>query len=307
MVVGELNIDLIFDKISKPPELSKEQRADEMVLTMGSSSAIFAVNSSNMGLDVAFCGKAGTDSFGDFVMQSLAGNRVNTEAVIRDDSLKTGATVFFNYSGDRMGVTHPGAMEQMTVEEIPDRLYSQSRHLHTSAIFFQPGIKQGLFKMFKKARDYGLTTSLDIQWDPEEKWDIDLYRILPVLDFFLPNESELLHLTGGSDMDDSLRQLSGYETTIVVKRGKEGAVMQKNGKRTAAAAYNVPDFIDAVGAGDSFDAGFIHAYLKEKPLEECLAFGTLAAAVSTTEAGGTGAIKSYEDVLNHKNKFETVR
>jgi len=304
LVVGELNIDLILDKINKTPEFSKEQRADEMVLTLGSSSAIFAANCSSLGMDVAFCGKVGNDSFGDFVMQSLDAKGVNSEAVICDDRLKTGATVFFNYGGERMGVTHPGAMEHMTVDEVPDDLYTQSRHLHTSAIFFQPGIKKGLFRMFKKARSHGLSTSMDIQWDPEDKWDIDLVKILPVLDFFLPSEAELLRLTDATNISDSLDQLSGFDTTIVVKRGEDGAVMQHKGKRSTISAYKVPNFVDAVGAGDSFDAGFIHAYLKGKPLEECLSFGTLTAAVSTTKAGGTGGIISYDDVINHKKKFQ---
>jgi sugar/nucleoside kinase (ribokinase family) len=233
-----------------------------------------------------------------------AANGVNSDFVLRDVGLKTGATVIFHYGDDRMMVTHPGAMSHMTVGEIPDELYQKCRHLHTSAIFFQPGIKKDLVDLFKTARAHGLTTSMDTQWDPEEKWELNLNELLPVLDFFLPNEGELLHLTGTSDIQDALGKLSGFDTTIVVKRGENGAIMQKNNGQRSVSAYKIPGFIDAVGAGDSFNAGFIHAFLNGNDLDECLSAGNLTAAVSTTKAGGTDGIVSYKDVMNQKKNFE---
>lgn len=304
MVIGELNVDLIFNQLNKAPEFGKEQRADEMTLTLGSSSAIFASNCSSLGSTVAFCGKVGGDSFGEFVMQSLDVKNVNADAVITDERLKTGATVIFNHQDDRMMVTHPGAMEHMTVDEIPDDLFKKSRHLHTASIFFQPGIKKDLVKLFSKAKELGLTTSLDTQWDPEEKWDIDIQKILPVLDFFLPNEDELIELTGSLNLDGALKKISDYETCVVVKRGTKGALMQKDGEQTSIPAYHIDNLVDAIGAGDSFDAGFITSFLNGKTLEESLKFGNLAAAVSTTSAGGTTAIKSFEAVIEKGKTLE---
>jgi len=306
LVVGELNVDLIMDRLNSPPQFGKEQRADIMTLTMGSSSAIFAANCASLGAKVAFCGKIGKDNFGDFVMDSLSSKRVNTDAVIVDEKLKTGATIIFNYDNDRMMVTHPGAMEQMTPEEIPQELFSKSRHIHTSAIFFQPGIKNNLVSLFKKAKNSGLTTSMDTQWDPEEKWDIDLKKLLPVLDFFLPNEQELLQLTAAPDIDVALNKISEYKTCIVVKRGTKGALMQKDGAKVSVPAFNVPDFIDAIGAGDSFNAGFIHEYLNGKDLNQCMKAGSLTAAVSTTAAGGTEGIESYQQVHDRKKTLEIL-
>ncbi len=305
MVVGELNVDLILNKLNKPPQLGKEQIADEMTLTLGSSTAIYAANSNSLGLDVAFCGKVGTDQFGTLVMNALADKGVNTDYVITDDQLKTGATVIFRYDNDRMMVTHPGAMNHMTVPEVPDELFEKSGHIHTSAIFLQPRIKKDLLPLFRKAKAFGLTTSMDTQWDPQEEWDLDFEHLLPLLDFFLPNDQELLQLTGASDVDGALEQLSGYDTCIVVKCGERGAVMQKDGTKHAIPAYDVSDdFVDAVGAGDSFNAGFIHGFVQGKPLKECLAGGNLAAAVSTTAAGGTDGIQSYRQVTERGNTLQ---
>lgn len=304
LVVGELNVDLIFNQLNKPPEIGKEQRADEMTLTLGSSSAIFASNCSSLGSKVTFCGKIGDDSFGNFVLQSLSNKKVDTDFVLVDKKLKTGATIIFNYNDDRMMVTHPGAMEHLTVEEIPDEALKKSRHLHTSSVFFQPGIKKDLVKLFSKAKDLGLSTSMDTQWDPDEKWDIDIDQLLPLLDFFLPNEDEFLELTRSSNLKVALQKVSKYDTCVVIKRGTRGALMQKNNESISVPAYNIPDYVDAIGAGDSFDAGLISSFLKGNSLKESFEFGNLTAAVSTTEAGGTTAIKSVDQVLEKGQTFE---
>lgn len=303
MVVGELNVDLILDQLHKPPGFGKEQIAGEMILTLGSSTAIYAANSASMGLNVAFCGKIGNDRFGNLVMDSLAEKGVNTDYVISDAKLATGATVICRYGNERMMITHPGAMEHMTAGEVPDELFQKSRHLHTSAVFFQPGIKNNLVQLFEKAKNSGLTTSLDSQWDPAEKWDLDLKNLMPFLDFFLPNEQELLHLTASKTMDEALASFSEFDTCIVVKCGDKGAIMQQKGKRETVKAYQVPDFVDAVGAGDSFNAGFIHDFLKGRNLSDCLSTGNLTAAVSTMASGGTGGIQSYRQIVDFGKKL----
>ena len=71
IVVGELNVDLILDKIESLPETGKEKLAERMSLTLGSSSAIFASNLSSLGMKVSFVAKAGNDIFGDFCMDRL--------------------------------------------------------------------------------------------------------------------------------------------------------------------------------------------------------------------------------------------
>lgn len=296
LVAGELNVDIILNKINKMPVPGQEQRADEMTLTMGSSTAIFAANSSKLGSSVGFTGKVGDDTYGNYMVEALQNYGVNTDAIITDPALKTGATVVFVLKEDRMMVTHPGAMEHFSGDECSDELLSGYRHLHTSSLFFQPLLKDSLAKLFKRAKGLGLTTSMDTQWDPEEKWDLDLENILPYTDFFLPNESEILALTGTTDVDDALSRLSEYKTCIVVKRGVQGAILQKDGEKLSVQGLVVKNVADTVGAGDSFNAGFIHAFLKGKELKTCLEEGNRTAAVSITKPGGVAAIINYEQV-----------
>ncbi|TVQ02732.1 MAG: carbohydrate kinase family protein [Balneolaceae bacterium] len=307
LVVGELNVDIIFNQINKMPQIGEEQRAESLTVTMGSSTAIFACNIAKLGLKVSFSGKVGDDSFGKLVTDSLEANGVNTENIIRNSSLQTGATVILGINNDRMMVTYPGAMESFSLNDIDDSVFQMARHLHTSSIFFQPGIKNDLPEMMKKARMNGMTTSMDTQWDPDEKWEIDLNSIFPHLDFFMPNEKELLNLVSAASIEDAWKKLSGLETTFIIKKGTGGATWKKGNRQFHVPAYNVPNFVDAIGAGDSFNAGFIRAFLAGKTPEECMVEAAKTAAASTMAAGGTAGIASYDDVMSKTKHLKIIK
>lgn len=304
LVVGDLNVDLILNNINKLPKIGEEQRADDMDLTMGGSTAIFACNIAKLGSKVEFMSKLGDDSFGKFLLNDMGSFNVGTDSIITDPTLRTGATIIFVVNNDRMMVTYPGSMEHLTTEEITDEILQSARHIHTSAIFFQPLLKNGLVGLFKRAKSMGLTTSMDTQWDPEENWDLDLENLLPNLDFFLPNEDELLNLTGKAELESALQSISHHETCFVIKRGKLGALMFHKNKKTAVKSLPVTNFIDSIGAGDSFNAGFIHAFLDGKNTKTCLIEGNRTAAVSMTAAGGVNGIISYRQVLDTAKQLE---
>ena len=142
IVVGELNVDLIFDGLDgKLPEPGKEILASEMILTLGSSSAIFASNLSTLGASVSFTGKVGKDNFADLVLGSLEQQGVDTSGIVVSREFATGITVACNYGEERAMVTHAGAMEQFTLEDIPPGRLEQGRHLHLSSAFLQKGLK----------------------------------------------------------------------------------------------------------------------------------------------------------------------
>ncbi len=294
LVVGELNVDLILNKIDSFPEMGKEKLAGEMTLTLGSSSAIFASNISSLGAKVSFVGKIGQDSFGDLVLDSLKKKNVNTDFIISDKKSKTGATIVLNYDEDRAMVTHPGAMEELTINDISSEYLSAAKHLHISSIFLQPKIKENILDLLVKAKKAGLTTSLDPQWDPNEKWDIDLRKLLPFIDVFLPNETEITHLTKEPDVEKALKLLAPFANLIVVKMGSKGSALLRNGNISLQPAFLNEEVADAIGAGDSFDAGFISKFVKGESAIECQRFGNLCGALNTTAAGGTGAFSDYE-------------
>ena len=106
LAIGELNVDLILNQIDSFPEMRKEKLAGSMVLTLGSSTAIFAANLSSLGSKVGFLGKLGNDIFEKFVKDSLIEKNIDTSFVISDDRISTGATIALNYGEERAMVTY---------------------------------------------------------------------------------------------------------------------------------------------------------------------------------------------------------
>ncbi|GAB3646643.1 hypothetical protein GCM10028791_07210 [Echinicola sediminis] len=303
LVVGELNIDLILNQIQGFPEVGEEKVAKKMDVTLGSSSAIFASNIATLGVETAFCGKVGNDDFGQFVCEVLKGKKVDTTHISLSKDHKTGLTVVMNYDQDRANVTYCGAMEDLSIDDIPWGEASAYRHFHLSNYFLQKGIQKDIAQIFKKAKEAGMTTSLDLQVDPDNKWDFDYKSCLPYVDIFLPNEAELLALTGKDRVEEGLALLSEYANTIALKMGIKGGLVYQKGKVTKAAPFVNEQFVDAIGAGDSFNAGFICKFLEGKDWEECLRFANLTGALNTTAAGGTGAFDSLQGL---KNRAQTI-
>lgn len=307
IVVGELNVDLILNQIESFPEMGKEKIAQQMTLTLGSSSAIFASNLSSLGAKVAFLGKIGRDAFGELVLSSLQAKQVDTSMIIQDESLATGATIVLNFGNDRAMVTHPGAMDHLSFDEIGIDQLKQARHLHFSSYFLQPKIKPNVGKLFKQAKELGLTTSFDAQWDPAEKWDLDLSYVLPYVDVFLPNEVEALNLTAEKTLAAALEKLGRLGNIIVVKRGEKGSISRQGDDIFEAEAFLNKNVVDAIGAGDSFNAGFIFKFIQGQTVKECQIFGNLMGAINTTQPGGTTAFTNLPEILKiAKERFGYV-
>jgi len=294
LVVGELNVDLILNDIEKFPEIGKEVLAHGMTLTLGSSSAIFASNISSLGARAAFLGKIGRDKFGEVVIECLQANHVDVSMIRTDENTGTGATIILNVQEDRANTTYPGAMDLLTLDDISEEDLSKARHLHFSSYFLQPGMWNDLGKLFRMARKLGLTTSFDMQWDPKETWKLDMADVLPQVNVFLPNEKELMFLTGKSDLNEAIESAMKYTDILVIKRGNKGSMVVSGGRVSDLPPFLNKNVVDAIGAGDSFNAGFIYKYIQGKETKECQWFGNLTGAVSTTAAGGTAAFRDME-------------
>ena len=292
LVVGELNVDLILNNIEGFPKIGDEIIANDMNLTLGSSSAIFASNISILGIDTSFCGMVGSDYFGEFIEKVLIDRGVDCSFLRKVKNKQSGVTVVMNYDQDRANVTYCGAMENLTIEDVPWDEIKQFDHLHFSNLFLQKNIKNDIVQLFKKAKDAGLTTSLDLQTDPEGAFDFDYAACLPFVDIFLPNKSELLGITKVESVKEALDKISPFANQVALKMGEKGSILVSNGKQTVEPGYSHSSFVDAIGAGDSFNAGFISKFLLGDPLIDCLKFGNLIGAINTTAAGGTGAFQS---------------
>lgn len=298
ITVGELNVDLILNDIGGFPEVGKEKMANKMTLTLGSSSAIFASNLSSLGAKVSFLGKIGNDMFGELVKSSLTDKGVDISYLTTEPDLPTGVTVVLNYDEDRANVTCAGAMEGLTVEDVTEKALNSAQHMHFASLYLQKGIQPDVIELFKKAKNLGLTTSIDTQWDPEEKWEFNYQELLPYVDLFMPNATELKFLTKSETVEEAIEKVKEYGNNIVIKNGSKGSILvKKDGTQKSLPAFLNTKVIDAIGAGDSFNAGFVFKFIQGATLEECQRFGNLTGALNTTGSGGTSAFSSHEKII----------
>ena len=297
LAIGELNVDLLLNRIAGFPEIGKEIFAQDMTLTLGSSTAIFAANAAALGSKVCFVGLVGRDSFGDLVRTSLEAKGVDTRYVKQGET-PTGASICMSYGEDRAVLTYQGAMDIMGLDDIDLSVFDETRHIHLSSIFMQSGVLRDLEKILDLAAAKGVTVSLDTQWDPIEKWAFDYKKLLPKITVFMPNEKELQELTGKHTLASAIAEVEPYlGSAMMLKCGSKGSILiKKDGSRTALPAFLNSNVVDAIGAGDSCNSGFVSAFVKGLPLEECQRIGNLTGAVNTTAAGGTGAFSSLKAV-----------
>jgi len=283
VVVGELNADIILRGDVVPSFGQVEKVIDDLDLCAGSSSAIFAASAARMGLRVRFISKVGDDLLGHYLLGELDSVGLSPEHVIVDPSVKTGATVHLSTGQDRAMLTYLGSMAAITASDLPSDWLESVRHLHVASPFLLQELRPHMPTMMRQAREAGLSVSLDTNWDPAEGWYLGGF--FDDLDLFLPNEQELLAITGESDLMSGLRTALQLVPLVVVKRGERGALAATETELVEVPAYDV-SVVDTTGAGDTFDGGFVAGWLREEPLERCLALGSACGALTSTQAGG---------------------
>jgi sugar/nucleoside kinase (ribokinase family) len=298
-IAGELNLDLILYGLPEqlPPE--RELLADRMMLTLGSSSAIVAHNLAALGSRVGFQSRIGDDPLGQIAIERLQQGGVDVSCVRRvPGSTTTGLTVILHHEAWRNILTYSGTIAETCWDDLDLDYLGDSRHFHFSSYYLQRGLRPRVAELFQSLKAKGLTISLDTNDDPDDRWEGGLHEVLCYVDVFLPNEREACKAAGTEDLEAAIHKLSKLVPLVVVKVGRKGAIAQRGGERFASPAQEVVA-VDTVGAGDSFDAGFLHEYVKGSDLPTCLTSGNRAGALSTTRPGGTEAFRDAA----HREKF----
>ena len=286
VVIGELNIDAVATGLLDNPTMGQETLASDFQITLGSASAIFACGVGKLGHPVTFISKVGADNFGDFCLKALRKAGISTRHIARDKSLKTGVTVSLSTAKDRALVTYLGAIGALGYEDISMSALKGHSHLHLTSYFLQQRLRPSFPRILRAAREMGLTTSFDPNSDPSHAWSDQIREALAHTDVLFVNETEAMRLTRARSVRAALKILGKQVARAVIKLGRRGAVAIKDGEITSAPGFKVKA-MDSTGAGDSFAAGFVSAYLRGRSIAECLTVGNACGALSTSAAGGT--------------------
>jgi sugar/nucleoside kinase (ribokinase family) len=303
-IAGETNLDLILYGLPREMPTERESLGSAFNLTLGGSSSILAHNLALLGTHVGFTSQVGADDMGDIATARLAQAGLDTSHIARK-STGTGVTLLLPHGRERHILTYPGVMAEMTVADLDLPYLTSARHFHLSSLFLQTGLHTGLPELFDAFKEAGLTLSLDTNDDPSGNWSGVLPTLLDKIDLLLPNEDELKQIAGKPTLDEALDALAPRVPLIVVKCGSRGALVQHRtptGLQRDWVAPVLVDPIDTIGAGDSFNAGFLHAWLRGYDPLRAAAFGNVTGALSTLRPGGTEAFRDATlrfDFLKH--------
>ena len=288
LTVGDMCVDLVVDLGRTEPQFSQaEQWIPDYTLEMGGSACIFACQAAKLGLRVAVVGRVGDDAFGHLALQRLGESGVDTRHVQVDPGLKTGlGLALCRAAGDRAILTYAGSINAVYPVDLTDDLLRCARHLHYCSYYLQTNLLPAIPAIFRRARALGLSISLDSNWDPEGRWEGGLAEALALSDLFLPNEQEALAIGRADRLEDALVSLASAGPVVAVKRGESGALVAAGVERWVVPVEPVATVADTIGAGDSFDAGFVAAWLAGQRLEMCAAVGNACGRASTQARGG---------------------
>jgi sugar/nucleoside kinase (ribokinase family) len=285
-VIGELNVDLIASGLNSPPILGGEVLAEDFQTVLGGASAIFACGAARLGHPVSFFSRVGDDDYGRFCLAALRNAGISTENVRALPASKTGVTISLSTRSDRALVTILGAISELRLKDLDLHALQGHSHLHMTSFFLQTALRPSFPRILRQARKLGLTTSFDPNSDPLSSWGPDVWSVVEETTILFINQEEALHLTRKTNVREALTQLAKRVHCVVVKLGRRGAIAAADGQIVSVPGFQISP-VDTTGAGDSFAAGFVHAFLSGRDLRGCLVEGNACGALSALQVGGT--------------------
>src|SRR5580698_10838584 len=227
-IVGEINLDLILYGLPEQMPTERELLANDFAITLGSSSAILAHNLAALGSRVGFVTKVGDDSFGSLAMERLRERGVDLAHVAH--GAKSGVTFILPHGLHRHILTYPGTISELRFEDLDLDYLASARHFHMSSLFLQRELLPHVSRLFRRVKTAGLTTSLDTNDDPDDRWGSIIDKTLPYVDILLPNEREAMNMARANDVETALSILAKKVGTIVIKIGARGAIAVRDGQ-----------------------------------------------------------------------------
>ena len=304
VVVGEFFLDLIFYALPDLPRLGEEVKTRHFAQLPGGGLATTSLVASSLGTPTSAIARVGEDARSSPAWRSLEQNKVFVDACEFSPTLPTARTVCAAFNGDRMMITHDiinQHLENLLSRPAAQQALRKAKHVHLACALWPIAT---WLAWIKRLRAQGLSVSADIGWNPEMFKSPGLPRLLQTLDFLFPNEVEARAITGEKTTERVLKKLAEWMPRPLIKLGTAGSVAIQNGNVVWVAPLQVRS-IDATGAGDAFNGGFLHGYLGGWNLEDCLRAGNVCGALATTGAGGSSVLPSTARVKTLMSRLKT--
>jgi len=291
LVVGSLNADLVV-RAPRFPQPGETISGEDLQVIPGGKGANQAVAASRLGANVSMLGRVGRDNFGDFLLDNLKANNVDSQLVQRDDASTGTATIVVDANGQNSIVLSPGANGKVSSSDVEHASFSGFSLLLLQLEIPIPTVLSAA----KLAKQNGVRVLLNPA--PAKELPDEL---IALADFIIPNETELSLLTG-MEVKDVLSAekathilLNKGAQNVLVTLGSKGALLVNGEASTHVETYQV-DVVDTTAAGDAFIGGFASVLDSANSLIDAIRYGCGCGALATTKFGAQPSLPTKEEV-----------
>jgi sugar/nucleoside kinase (ribokinase family) len=292
VVFGEFFSDMIFYRLPDRPRFGEEIKTDSFLIAPGGL-ATTAQAASRLGSTTAIITRVGADAASLPTWAEVLASGSDTSACQVSSTHATALTACIAYNADRMMVTHEPIhhnLEDLLTRPAVRRKLRSGRHVHLACALRHP---DKWLPTLRELRELGITISADFGWNP----DITIADVVPILqhcEFTFPNEHEARSLTGLRSLPRALEKLAEWVRTPVITLGARGAMLMANGEVHQQPALP-QTILDATGAGDAFNGGFLHAFLRGSSWDDCLRAGNICGGLTVAAPGGSAGLPSQAE------------
>jgi sugar/nucleoside kinase (ribokinase family) len=275
IAMGVHVLDVLVRPVESIPEGQGGALVEEIRVTAAGSAGGTALTLAKLGAEVRSAGAIGTDAVGDMLLSLLAAGGVDTSLLVRRDDVQTSASVLpIRPIGERPAFHVVGANGTYGPADVPADAFDGVTHLHLGGPEFMGG--EAAAEVLSRAREAGAVTSADLLAPGEGLIDW-IAAALGELDWLLPNDEQVLALTGADDLEAGCRTLLERGVGgVAATRGADGALIVEADGATAVPAFDV-EVVDTTGCGDAFSAGFLRGLALGSDPERAARLGCAAA------------------------------
>lgn len=295
--IGLHIVDILGRPVSEIPEGQGIAFLDEIRMTPAGTCAATALNLARLGHRTLTFGRVGNDELGFWLRERLSRFGVDITHLQSSDSAPTSATMLpIRPNGERPALHVRGANTLITEDSINWDAVARTSHLHIGGTSLLPGIDgEPTGRILKKAKSLGLTTSLDLIFDPSQDYEALLGPCYEWLDYFLPNDEDALRISGAESALEAARYfIARGVANIAITLGGEGALFASTNADTFTIGAPSVQVIDTTGCGDAFSAGLISGVISGLSPQDAVRRGIACGSLTATGLGSDAGITTLE-------------
>lgn len=288
VAIGRINVDVDM-KVDKLPKVNEHIVCESGRISFGGSAANFATQSTRLGVKTMLVSCVGDDRYGQLAVKEITEAGIDTSCLLVLENQPTGIFVYaHDQKGDRIVVVEPGANKFLE-----KRVFEEEKLLDAQVVHIA-----GSFPMLiDRVADLTSANGMILSIDPGRAgMDLNYDKVLKRTDILFVNQRELKDYFKVNPSETALRSLAkSFPGIVVVKMGEKGAIATDGFEYCTSDVFEVP-VVDTLGAGDSFAAGFITAWMRSERIEQALNMANAVAALTITQTGAQNGQPTLDEV-----------